>query len=525
MKFQIRSTPTIKASSNRIMAIDKHRWKSWPRDLPSDLYKESGAFLAQKENSQRGGKLVFGILFRQAGFYAIANGVSRAVPLLLIPLCATYIGKKGYGILGLAIMFQTFLISFLTYTISNTVINIYHEVNDLRQRKAILGTLWIFVLSFAIICCGSVEFFGEWLFETLFEGFPYLPYGRYVICTSFISITFTLIPLAILRASQNARAYTAVMSLNAIIQLFFILYFLILKDEGVTGVLKGLLAAALMMSMPYSIILLRNIAFRFSLRPARKYIAFGLPLIFELIALWVLGFSDRFILNKAVSLEELGTYTLGYQIGMVVNLVVNSIDTAWYPYFAALERTDCINKSAIKRIVTFIVLLISISGMCIALLAESALLIIGAEFSDASKITPWIAASYVFLGFAIIPRTVLLTDGRTIRLAVAACTAAITSLLLNLMIVPRYGIQSAAVVNLVSYLVLMLLTLYAAGEKWLFLYDFKDLSLIPVFGGFAILIGLRINVPSPLLMAGLRVLFIVIILFTGLLVVRFFHRK
>jgi O-antigen/teichoic acid export membrane protein len=67
--------------------------------------------------------------------------------------------------------------------------------------------------------------------------------------------------------------------------------------------------------VPYVILTARNVKVALRWDVTKSALAFGLPLVPHTLATWVLEFADRAILERFVSLDDLGLYSMGYTFG------------------------------------------------------------------------------------------------------------------------------------------------------------------------------------------------------------------
>lgn len=59
----------------------------------------------------------------------------------------------------------------------------------------------------------------------------------------------------------------------------------------------------------------------------------SVPLIFHLLGHQLLGQLDRIMLARLYSTKEVAMYSFGYSLGMIIQIVLNSINMAWIPWF------------------------------------------------------------------------------------------------------------------------------------------------------------------------------------------------
>ena len=103
---------------------------------------------------------------------------------------------------------------------------------------------------------------------------------------------------------------------------------------------------------------------------------------------------------------------------------------------------------------SFMILLTLPAAIGLALVAKPlAGVLVGPALSEgAAKVTPWIAASGLFSGFTTYYFHTAFTLGRATKLMLAAMAApAAANIVLNVLLIPRFGLNGAVIATAVSY--------------------------------------------------------------------------
>ncbi len=133
-------------------------------------------------------------------------------------------------------------------------------------------------------------------------------------------------------------------------------------------------------------------------------IAFGAPLILHQIGKFVINQSDRLFLTKMVSIEEMGIYSVGYQVGMVLLIVSSAFTNFFSPFlYEHLNKGREQDKLKIIRISYLFII-----GMFVVLLLLTAFTpfffsyFISDNFAGAAKYVFWIGLGYCFWGIYLV---------------------------------------------------------------------------------------------------------------------------
>ncbi len=190
---------------------------------------------------------------------------------------------------------------------------------------------------------------------------------------------------------------------------------------------------------------------------AKSYAAYGLPVAFSLILALVLSTTDRFLLAAFLDESAVGVYHAGYSLGSrTLDVVFIWLGMAGGPAMvAALERGgQAALEDSAREQADFMVLLTLPAAVGLALVARPLTeVMIGPALRDgAAGVTPWIAASGWLSGVTTYYLLQAFTLGRrTTMLSVCMAIPAGANLALNLILIPRFGLNGALWATTASY--------------------------------------------------------------------------
>jgi O-antigen/teichoic acid export membrane protein len=86
------------------------------------------------------------------------------------------------------------------------------------------------------------------------------------------------------------------------------------------------------------------------------------------------------------------------------------------------------------------------------------------SFWPAYKIVPIVTASYIFFGMRIIASLGMFLTKKTKYVANTTIVAAVLNILLNILLIPKFGMITAAYTTLISFVILYLLSYYYSNK-------------------------------------------------------------
>jgi O-antigen/teichoic acid export membrane protein len=189
----------------------------------------------------------------------------------------------------------------------------------------------------------------------------------------------------------------------------------------------------------------------------RAHAQYGLPVALSLILALVLATTDRFLLAAFLSETAVGLYHAGYSLAnRTLDVVFIWLGAAGGPaLIMALERGGRpALKDAAREQAELMLLLTLPAAMGLALVAAplSQLMIGGQLAAGAAHVTPWIALSGLLGGLTTYYFHQAFTLGRRTGLLMAAMAIpAAANLGLNLILIPRFGLDGALWATPISY--------------------------------------------------------------------------
>jgi O-antigen/teichoic acid export membrane protein len=234
-----------------------------------------------------------------------------------------------------------------------------------------------------------------------------------------------------------------------------VIYFVVYLQQGALGQLKGLLAGQIIFFVIFYWSYVSKFVFSFSWQYVQVCLAFGLPIVFHLLAGAIHNSMDRVILEKYVSMGELGIYNLGYQLGMVMSVITTSINRAWQPnYFEFMSSSMEIEQKKFENRRMLALWVIGIGSICLIgmMWAKEFLILLTPEnFHVAAGVVPIILFGYFFQGLYFFAVSPLFQFKKTKFLPFLTAVSALLNIILNFIFIPKYGIYGAAYATVLSF--------------------------------------------------------------------------
>lgn len=411
--------------------------------------------------------------------YGLGSILLKSINLLALPLYTFYLTPADYGIVSLATTLTALLSLIYALSLFSAVARFYFLYDKKLDRDRVAGTLTISIIISGLIMSILLDFFGKSFFYMIFPELAFSPYIRLAIWTAFF-VLFSFVPLNLFQAQEKPKIFVIWTSITLVLTVALTILFVVFMRKGAYGYLLAPFIANALVAIPYLWSVRNDMTICFDLEIFRKALAFSLPLLPHNLASWVLGVSDRIILQFYVSLSALGIYSLGYTFGMIQMMVSAAITQAWIPFlFKRISEEGESAQKRLSKLVTYYVLTICFIALGLSLFSKELILILtNKAFHEAYTIVPIVVFAYLWNGLYIIPLNFLFLKMKTNWVFIGTLAGATFNIAINLFFVPIYGIVAAAWATFFAFLIQFLIIFGLANYFYKFQYEYKRIFLI-----------------------------------------------
>lgn len=419
----------------------------------------------------RTGLLAFG---RDVSVYGVQGVLLRVAQFALLPVYLAYLTPEDFGTLALATVFSALVAVFLGLGLDAAVLRFFFEWSGEERRRAI-GTVWLFAVASALVLTILADRAGPGIAQVLIRQVPYEPYLRLTLWTTFFT-SFEAIPLALLRCRQESGRY-AVMSMGSfLLKEALKIYALVWFQRGVLGVLQGGLIASTVLALFYTVWMLTQVRLGIAFHYLRGPLRFSLPRIPGGVIDTVGTILDRILLEKYITVSQVGAYEVARRFGNIVRDVNLPLKTAWVPYVfrLAIERQEA--PALIARISTYYLALLLSVALAVALLSQELVVLFGGpQYVTAQTLVPLFVLLALFDGLFGLLGTNVYIAKKTLQGSVVAAVSFAVLLSALLILVPRFQIPGAILALLLHRVVHTSALLWLLGRSYPVPYEWRKI--------------------------------------------------
>ncbi|GAB4284887.1 MAG: oligosaccharide flippase family protein [Marinilabiliales bacterium] len=423
------------------------------------------------------------ILVKNTILYTIGSLLPKITGFILLPVYTTYMSKADYGIIQSMQVIISILSIVFTLATERGIYRLYYDYKENEQKKTLIGNITLLIFILSTLGCSIFLLFPE-ILHSFFPSIPFYPYYTYTLLTIYF-LVFQSIPLSLLMIKEKALHYIIVTAISFAIVTLSILYFVVLKKQSAEGMIKGQMIGNLIMLPYYIYLLLKDCKFKITFKIIRSSLAFSLPMIPTLFSSWILNLSDRIFIERYSTLDDLGVYSVGYKIAGIIIIISAGIFKAYNPYFYKIANSD---TNFIKKLTqSHNLLAITLIYICfvIAFLSNEIVhFFINSKFSDAANFIPIISLAYLFQILSGLLNPIYYQEKKTLRLMFIVLFIAGVTLLLNYILIPKYGGYGAAWATVIAVFIYFVLEYILKPRSFIIIFKWHILlSVIASFIG------------------------------------------
>ncbi len=403
----------------------------------------------------------FGIILKGGMVSFIAKLVAVPISLLTSFILAKYYGAETVGDLALITSFLTISTLFVTIGLDSSLIRFIPEQLSKHGffgvRVIFLNAVKIVILTgflVTLICLYSVSLLATQLFKNI-----NLEQWLYVATFLIVIVSLSNISTAVVRSLQRVE----LLSILQLLQPFLWLTFLVVMTRwfySVDGPFYTYFLSLTIAAMASTVVVFKLFGYKKNLKKQADHVMYSPSEMLEIS--WpmfliggmglVISQTDILMLGAMTKAEEVGVYSIVMKLGMGVNFILMSINTVLAPKFSELyygNRIDELSVVATKSAkLTFVCTLPII--LILGFLGEYILGYFSKVFVEG-----YTALVFILLGqfVNIMCGSVgyfLTMTGEQKAFNYIIFMGGGVNILLNLLLIPKYGIDGAAAASFVS---------------------------------------------------------------------------
>lgn len=433
-------------------------------------------------------------LFKSTAWYTFGNLFARSLGFILLPFYSNLIPAEDFG--RYALLMSAYAVMSAVYQggLFPGFSKYFLEANDEKEKKKIFTSCFSLILIISLVITAIVSVFQQNV-SSLILGSP--DYGRLVLLTAwmlFIDTVFLTV-LHLLKTKEESRQVIYYTSLSAVFNLILNFFFVFYMRRGVEGIFLAQMFSGGVIVVIMTGVLKENFSFKSQNPVIRKILIFSFPLLIAGILSTFVDVADRFILDHFLDKKLVGIYSFSYRIAMIMNIFVISFRTAWTPYSLRLLKQEknysILFGHSFTRLIAISLLIFLAVSLFIKDLFSFHLgggTLFNAEYAPGIVIIPFVLMGYIFSGLISFYSVYPYKSGKSYHFLISDLAAFIVNVVLNFLMIPKYGILGAAAATMISFFA-GFIYLYFISRPVNVVYQIKELLTLILYAIAFFLLG------------------------------------
>jgi len=424
--------------------------------------------------------------------YGSVNILARIIPVIMLPIIARLLpNTSDFGVFDLFTVITYFGTALAQMGLLVAIYRFFFETEDMQFRRDVTTTTFhIILVSTLLVDIGLICLY-HFFKDIFFTGI-----GFNVILVSCAGIFVSNISAMFLHPSRmlNERKVYAMINISGAVFQKGLSIVLILLGFVYFGLIYSVIATNIII-LCYVGYKNRDYLFkgRFLPATAKALLKFGLPLLPVHLVFWVCNSIDRVMILKYSTLAELGVYAIGAKIGGISNLIMMAFTIGWASFsFTAMKDKDY--KELVSTIFSILFAGCTVFYLLLFLCKDAIFnLLFTGDYVRGVEVYPLLLVNPFLLIFIYIMENPLYNIKKTIYFPFIHGVGCLVNIVLNYLLIPRYGIFGAAVATTIGFFaILIVFIVFVVYTKKLLFINIRLLGIMALF----VLLFVCINIPG-----------------------------
>jgi O-antigen/teichoic acid export membrane protein len=419
-----------------------------------------------KSESQSGGVTVeLKKLLHHSSHYLLGLLIALAAGFVSFPLFTRIFSVSDYGTIDLIAKILLLLTALSKMGLQQSALRFYDgrvfrsdQDSARRYYSTMFGGMVLAAVLVTLVFLAGVEVAPKSLIN------PQLKALLVLVSTLIVVRALSSLLWVFLRVQEKTKLYSFFMGITKVATVAAICLLILWLGRSVRAYYFGTVVVELAVVIILSAMLFRDGLVDlsgFDLTLLRAGLAFGLPLIFYELSSITLDACDRVLVRLYAGADSLGFYSVAYGMADYVNnLLIVPINLALAPIYMRLwncEGQKQTSEFLSRGLDLFLMASAGIFAVVVATCRDAVILFASPKYRGAEVLLPTIVAGLlIYTSHAFVAAGLMIhKDTRT--MAKLLGYSALFNIGLNCLLLPRIGLQAAAVSTLLSYLFCVLL--------------------------------------------------------------------
>lgn len=385
--------------------------------------------------------------------YGLGGIISKIIPLIMVPVVTRLMPSPDYyGISDLSNTLTQFGGAVAVMGMYDAMYRMFFEKEDIDYKRQVCSTTIIFTLATSLIVTVVMIAFKDPFAVLFFDNKQY----DFIVYLSAIATLVTAtnnIISAPTRMQNKRKVFLITNAINPLLS-YSISIPLLLKGYYIIALPLATVLSGLTMEISFGIMNRSWFSIRkFDKRLLKQLLPIAIPLLPNFLIYWVFNSSDKIMITNILGVGIAGIYSVSSKLGHVSQLIYTAFAGGWqYFAFHTMKEDNQVKTNSLIFEYLGIISFVATSFIC-----AWSHLIFKILFPE-QYLSGYIVAPYLFMApllqmlFQVAGNQFVVVKKTWPNMFILA-SGALINVVLNLCLIPRIGIEGAAIATLIGYFV------------------------------------------------------------------------
>lgn len=446
---------------------------------------------------------------KDIGIYGFSGIIVRIITFLLIPLYVRVLDTEQLGVIDLIMVISSIAGVVLSLEIYQFIARFFSEYDE-KQKQIFASTGLVFYVCTYLLFTAIIFTFSGPVSYYIFNAAGYESVLKLATISIFVTSIFNYFQ-NLLRYTLKSVSYSIANIVFTITTAGFSIYLVLFQKLGLQGVYFGQIIGGIMGLIISAFYNIKYISLTFCPRSLYKMLAFSLPLVLSGLSLYAITYIDRIFIKHFLTMSDLGIYGVAFRISAIPLIFLGFVTSSFVPIMYS-KYTENETKSELEKIYRYtffigfaIITFINIFSF------EIFAIITTPEYENAYKVAPFL----LFSGFVMQFATMFLglsLEGKTKIISYIYLLGFIISIILNILLIPHFGIIGAGMANSIVAIIIFCFQFYFSQKSYRIYFKYTPYILILIvsltFSVFAFTINTQVLYMNYIIKTVILILFL-----------------
>lgn len=385
--------------------------------------------------------------------YGLGGIINKVIPLIMIPVVTRLMPSPDYyGISDLSNTLTQFGSALAVMGMYDAMYRMFFEKKDTDYQRQVCSTTVIFTVSTSLIVTIIMIAFKGTIAILFFDDRQYDFIVYLSAMATLVNATNNIISAP--TRMQNKRKVFLITNTISPLLSYLISIPLLLKGYYLIALPLAAVISGLIMEISFGIMNRSWFSIhKFDKRLLKQLLPIAIPLLPNLLIYWVFNSSDKIMITNILGVGAAGIYSVSSKLGHVSQLIYTAFAGGWqyFAFYTMKEETQVKTNSIIFEYLGII------SFLATSFICAWSYFIFELLFPE-QYWSGYIAAPYLFMApllqmlFQVAANQFIIIKKTWPNMFLLA-SGALINVVLNLCLIPRIGIEGAAIATLIGYFI------------------------------------------------------------------------